>query len=90
MRLVCSNVTLDSLDWIHRSVGSSSPVNLYISQNGPSKIYPQDGRYSVESDSDAGTCVLVVTEINLEDAGTYSCIQDEVEQVETELIVLGE
>ena len=89
-RLVCSDVTLDSLDWIHRSVGSPSPVNLYNSENGISNSYKHDGRYSVEPNIDAGTSVLVIEQIKIEDAGTYSCKEEDVGKVEIELIVLGE
>ena len=90
VRFTCFYKDVYSLHWSLLQVGAWEELTVYVSGVGISVNYRSAGRHSVELNPDAGSCLLHIRNISMEDAGTYICRRDDGTAVESELIVLGE
>ena len=88
VRLNCSDPEINSLHWMHVSIGSQMRTCIYNSGIGLQLKYELGGRHSVEVDDSSGSCDLLIKRLSVEDAGTYTCRRDDGEYLETELIIL--
>ena len=88
VRLNCSDPLRDTLHWSHVPLGSQMRTYIYNSGIGVHLRYKLGGRHSVEVDDSSGSCDLLIKQLSVEDAGTYTCHRDDGEYLKTELIIL--
>ena len=91
VRLNCSDSSRNDLYWKHQGVGTTQRKFMSTAEScSLLTFYQRGGRHSVESNTDTGSCDLLITRLTAEDAGTYVCKREDGAELEINLIVIGE
>ena len=90
IRLNCGTSYPHPVYWTHIPVGESVAIDVYV-VGVLSGSYATSGRYNVDVDASIGQYDLVIRRVQLEDAGTFVCIDDYGNglQVSANVTVLG-